>query len=54
MQNEFSVDALAEDMGVSVQAVYKWESGRSMPTIDNLVCLAYLFDVRIDDIVVKK
>lgn len=54
IQNESSVDALAEDMGVSVQAVYKWESGRSMLTIDNLVCLAYLFDVRIDDIVIKK
>lgn len=53
-QNEFSVDALAEDLGVSAQAVYKWESGRSMPSIDNLVCLAYLFDVRIDDIVIKK
>lgn len=53
-QNEFSVDALAEDMGVSAQAVYKWESGISMPSIDNLVCLAYLFDVRIDDIVIKK
>ncbi len=34
------------------QAVYKWIHGAAMPTIDNLVILAALFGVTMDDIVV--
>lgn len=34
------------------QAVYKWKRGQSMPTIDNLVILASMFGVKIDDIIV--
>lgn len=34
------------------QAIYKWERGKSIPTVDNLLALAYLFDVRIDDIII--
>ncbi len=35
------------------QAIYKWQNGTSMPTVDNLIVLAFVFDVRVDDIVVK-
>lgn len=38
----------------SPQAIYKWESGKSMPTIDNLVILAWLYKVRLDDLIVIK
>jgi len=34
------------------QAIYKWQRGDAMPTIDNLVILADMFNVRIDDIIV--
>lgn len=34
------------------QAIYKWQHGTTMPTIDNLVVLAAIFQVRIDDILV--
>lgn len=34
------------------QAIYKWQKGLAMPTIDNLVVLAALLDVSIDDIIV--
>ena len=37
----------------SPQAIYKWQSGASMPTIDNLIVLAAVFGVTIDDVVVK-
>ena len=30
--------------------IYKWERGGSIPSIDNLVILAKLYGVRIDDI----
>ena len=34
------------------QAIYKWQHGTAMPTIDNLVALAMIFDVTMDDIIV--
>lgn len=33
------------------QAIYKWQQGASMPTVDNLVALAAVFGVAIDEIV---
>ncbi len=36
----------------SPQAIYKWQSGASLPTVDNLIVLAALFRVHIDDILV--
>ena len=36
----------------SPQAIYKWQSGAALPTVDNLIVLAALFGVRIDDILV--
>ena len=34
------------------QAIYKWQHGTAMPTIDNLVALAMIFGVTMDDIMV--
>lgn len=34
------------------QAIYKWQRGTAMPTVDNLVILAAVFGVMIDDILV--
>ena len=34
------------------QAIYKWQQGAALPTIDNLVVLAAVLDVKIDDILV--
>ena len=34
------------------QAIYKWIHGTAMPTIDNLVILAAMFGVTLDEIVV--
>ena len=34
------------------QAIYKWIHGTAMPTIDNMVILAAMLGVTIDDIVV--
>ena len=38
--------------GVSSAAVTKWQSGRALPTLDNMVVLADLWSVHIDDIIV--
>ena len=34
------------------QAIYKWQQGAALPTIDNLVVLAAVLQVRMDDILV--
>ena len=36
------------------QAIYKWQHGTALPTIDNLVALAFLLNVTVDDILVKE
>ena len=33
-------------------AIYKWQNGAAMPTLDNLIVLAAIFNVPIDDIIV--
>ena len=34
------------------QALYKWQHGTALPTIDNLVVLAAVLGVKVDDILV--
>ena len=36
----------------SPQAIYKWQNGTALPPVDNLIVLAALLNVRIDDILV--
>ena len=49
-----SVKDLQDAFGFGTpQAIYKWFHGASLPTIDNLVILAYMLDVPIDEIVVR-
>ena len=34
------------------QAIYKWQRGEAMPTLDNMVVLAAVFGVTIDEIII--
>ena len=43
---------MADTLGVSTQAVAKWQAGTALPTIDNLEILAAMLDTKIDDILV--
>jgi len=36
------------------QAIYKWQHGEALPTVDNLVILSEVFGVAIGDILVLK
>lgn len=45
-----SRQTLADMMGVSTTAVYKWENGQSQPNIDMLEKLANLFGVTLDEL----
>lgn len=47
----YTVEELAELMSFeSVQAVYKWQRGDSMPSMDNLVILSGILNVSLDEI----
>ncbi len=51
MACHLTVEKVAEFMGFeSVQAVYKWQRGDSLPTLDNTYALAALFGTTVDDI----
>lgn len=53
IQAGMTVRDLQEIFGFATpQAVYKWIHGTSLPSIDNLVILATVLNVRIDDIVI--
>ena len=48
-----TVKDLQDIFGFSTpQAIYKWQHGTALPTVDNLVVLSAVFGVRIDDILV--
>ena len=48
-----SVKSLQDAFGFSTpQAIYKWQQGKALPTVDNLVVLADIFQVKIDDILI--
>jgi transcriptional regulator with XRE-family HTH domain len=47
--NNISVSAIQDVFGFNTpQAIYKWEKGGSLPTLDNLVILARIFNTDIN------
>ena len=52
-ERHIKVGDIAEYMGFeSQQAIYKWQRGDSLPTVDNLFALSRLFGTPIDDILI--
>ena len=49
-----SQESLAEQLGVSRQAVSKWERSESSPDTDNLIALAQLYGVSLDDLLYRE
>lgn len=46
-----SQEQLAEKIGVSRQAITKWETGKGLPDIENMMILAEIFKTTLDDLV---
>ncbi|MNP28522.1 hypothetical protein D3C76_1214900 [compost metagenome] len=46
-----SQESIAERIGVSRQAVAKWETGQSYPDVENLILISDMFKVSIDKLV---
>ena len=52
-QKGLSQEKIAEMLDVSRQAVTKWEAGQTTPSSDNLIALANLYDVSLDELIGK-
>lgn len=48
--NNLSQEALAEKLGISRQAVSKWERAEASPDTDNLILLAKLYKISLDEL----
>ena len=46
----YSQEQLAEALGISRQAVSKWERAESSPDTDNLICLAKIYGISLDEL----
>lgn len=46
----YSQDSLAETLGVTHQAISRWEQGEAMPTVENLAELCSLFDIGFEEL----
>lgn len=49
-QARMSQEQLAEKLGVSRQAVMKWETDAGIPDIENIMAISALFDISIDEL----
>ena len=49
--HKYSQEDVAEQVGVSRQAVARWESGESIPDMVNCDALAQLYDVDLNDLI---
>ena len=49
-KNGYSQEELADKLGLSRQAVSKWERAEASPDTDNLICLAKLYGVSLDEL----
>ncbi len=55
IKNNLTVEEVMAFMGFEApQAVYKWQRGESLPSVDNLFALSKLFGARIEDILVSE
>ena len=52
-EHHLSQEQLAEELGVSRQAISKWESAQAYPEMDKIITLCHKFHLNIDDLLYK-
>jgi transcriptional regulator with XRE-family HTH domain len=50
-KENLSQEQLGQKLNVTRQAIYKWESGKGYPDIQNLIKLSELFEISIDELI---
>ncbi len=53
-RNNYTQDDLAKELGISRQAVSKWETGTTIPDLEVLLKISKLYDITINDILEPK
>lgn len=53
-EHKYSQEDAADKLGVSRQAISKWESGQGKPEINNIIKLAEIYDVTTDYLLAGK
>lgn len=53
-QAGYSQEQLAEKLNASRQAITKWETAGGLPDIENIIAIANLFDISIDELLARK
>lgn len=53
-QKNISQEHLAQELFISRQSISKWENGEATPDLENLIKLAKVFDVTLDELVLNK
>ena len=55
LKRKISVSELQNFLGFTTpQAIYLWETGKNLPTVDHLLVLSKVFEVSMNDIIVVK
>ena len=54
LKEGLSQEQLAEKIGVSRQAITKWETKRGLPDVENMIILAELFKLSLDELVLEE
>ena len=49
-----TIKQVQDACGISAAAVCKWQNGQTVPTLDNLLILSDLWNVKLDDLVVRQ
>ncbi len=49
-----TIRSLSAEMGLTYQAVHYYLSGKKMPTLDNIVSMAEILHVKVDDLLATK
>ena len=49
-----TITDITKACGITAGAVCKWQRGDAMPTIDNFIVLATIWNMKIDDIIVVR
>ncbi|MBD8847946.1 helix-turn-helix transcriptional regulator [Bacillus megaterium] len=50
-EKNMSREELAQRMNVSRQAIYKWETNKGYPDIENLIKLSDLYEITLDELI---
>lgn len=54
LERGINVKDLSVILNVSHQAIYKWFAGKMLPSLENMLVLAFILDVKIEDMIVYK